>query len=68
MTPISRDGDIIGFLRLTLEHQSVIDHAKQQIQSTITEFRALLALALFLGALLMGMLLRREYRSRLLPW
>ncbi|NUY56701.1 MULTISPECIES: AhpA/YtjB family protein [Salinivibrio] len=68
MTPISRDGDIIGFLRLTLEHQSVIDHAKQQIQSTITELRALLGLALFLGALLMAMLLRRDNRSRILPW
>ncbi|SIN73042.1 AhpA/YtjB family protein [Salinivibrio sp. ES.052] len=68
MTPVSRDGDVIGFLRLTIEHQSVIDNAKQQLQSSMTEYRALIGVALLLGALLMRMLTRGDNRSRWLPW
>lgn len=62
MTPISRGGDIVGFLRLTVEHHSVINEAKKQLQSNMTEFRLLIGFAILLGALLMTILTRRSAR------
>ncbi|QIR06851.1 AhpA/YtjB family protein [Salinivibrio costicola] len=68
MAPISREGDVVGFLRLTLEHQAVTEKAHHQLQENMNQFRTLLVLAILLGALLVGMLKRRDSQTSLLPW
>ncbi|GAB6261569.1 YtjB family periplasmic protein [Photobacterium sp. CCB-ST2H9] len=49
---LTDDGQIVGYLRLTLEHGKLVQHAADQIESMTNTVRGLVIAALFIGFVL----------------
>ncbi|MCD9471306.1 YtjB family periplasmic protein [Photobacterium phosphoreum] len=61
--PILLNGHIIGFMRITLEHDKLLTHAVAQMASMTAIIRGLMASALILGGLLMLVFSRQHYQG-----
>ncbi|PSW33779.1 hypothetical protein C9J21_07575 [Photobacterium phosphoreum] len=61
--PILLNGHIIGFMRITLEHDKLLTHAVAQIASMTAIIRGLMVSALILGGLLMLVFSRQHYQG-----
>ena len=62
--PILLNGHIIGFMRITLEHDKLLTHAISQMASMTAIIRGLMIAALILGGLLMFVFSRQHYHGR----
>lgn len=61
--PILLNGHIIGFMRITLEHDKLLTHAFSQMATMTTIIRGLMIAALILGGLLMLIFSRQHYQA-----
>ncbi|SMY17696.1 YtjB family periplasmic protein [Photobacterium aquimaris] len=61
--PILLNGHIIGFIRITLEHDKLLTHAYTQMATMTAIIRGLIIAALILGGLLMLVFSRQHYQG-----
>ncbi|KJG09955.1 hypothetical protein C0Z01_12335 [Photobacterium kishitanii] len=61
--PVLLNGHIIGFMRITLEHDKLLAHAFAQMASMTAIIRGLIIAALILGGLLMLVFSRQHYQG-----
>lgn len=57
--PVTRNGQLIGFVRLTLEHGQIIKEASNQLEQSIKTVRLMLTIAFVIGAFALYSLAKR---------
>ncbi|SKA41532.1 YtjB family periplasmic protein [Photobacterium toruni] len=61
--PVLNNGHIVGFMRITLEHDKLLTHAIEKIATMTAIIRGLIIAALILGVLLAVVFSRQRYQS-----
>ncbi|MEC6814932.1 AhpA/YtjB family protein [Photobacterium toruni] len=61
--PVLNNGHIVGFMRITLEHDKLLTHAIEKIATMTAIIRGLIIAALILGVLLAVVFSRQRYQG-----